>query len=77
MFSSWIMQIVLSELLDVPTTIETGKPDTEASLNFYDPALRFSYSESSYVSVFNSSRICIQYIKTYKTKKSKVLLTRD
>ena len=71
MFSSWIMQIVLSELLDVPTTIEMGKPNTEASFNFYDPALRSSYSESSYVSVFNSSRICIQYIKTHKRKQSK------
>ena len=48
MLSSWIMQIVLSELLGVPTTMETSMPDDEASFNFYDPSMRFSYSKRSY-----------------------------
>ena len=43
------MQIVLSELLGVPTTIESGFADEDGSMNFYDPALRFSYSEILYV----------------------------
>jgi len=34
-FSSWAMQILLSELLQVPTTIETFSPDLH--FNFYDP----------------------------------------
>lgn len=51
-FSSWIMQIVLSELLNVPTTIETSMFDDQksgSSFNFYAPELRFSYSKESYV----------------------------
>jgi len=46
LFSAWIMQILLSELLGVPATIETGKPDE--SVNFYDPKLGFSYGKQSY-----------------------------
>lgn len=34
-FEAWILQIVLSEMLSVPTTIETGTPLAKA--NFYDP----------------------------------------
>jgi len=33
-FEAWILQILFSEILDVPTTIETGFPDVK--LNFYD-----------------------------------------
>jgi hypothetical protein len=33
-YESWILQILLSELLGVPTSLETGKPD--AKLQFYD-----------------------------------------
>ena len=44
MFSSWILQIALSELLDVPVTLETGLPD--AKLNFYDPWNAFDYGLS-------------------------------
>lgn len=44
-FESWILQIVLSELLDVPTTIETGTPD--AKLNLYDPTSPFEYGVSN------------------------------
>ena len=47
MFSTWIIQIVLSELLNVPTTIET---QNEASFNFYDPELQFLGKKQSYVS---------------------------
>mmetsp|Transcript_17527 Transcript_17527/g.31830 ORF Transcript_17527/g.31830 Transcript_17527/m.31830 type:complete len:437 (-) Transcript_17527:1877-3187(-) len=46
MFSAWVMQIVLSEVLGVPATIETGFADK--SSNFYDPKLGFSYGEMSY-----------------------------
>ena len=48
MLSSWIMQIVLSGLLGVPTTMETSMPDDEASFNFYDRSMRFSYSKGSH-----------------------------
>lgn len=51
MFSSWIMQILLSELLNVPVTIETSMPDTEGSFNFYDPEMRFTFSNMTYVSL--------------------------
>lgn len=44
MFEAWILQIVLSEVLHVPTTIETGTPD--ATVNFYDPLDRFQYGTS-------------------------------
>lgn len=40
-FETWLLQIVLSEILDVPTTVETGTPN--ASLNFYDPNAPFEY----------------------------------
>ena len=39
-----ILQIVLSELLGVPVTIETGSEDR--SYNFYDPELGFAYGQS-------------------------------
>jgi len=45
-FTSWIMQILLSEYLNVPTTLETGKPDTSSS--FYDPEMRFEYGSTGY-----------------------------
>ena len=47
MFSTWIIQIVLSELLNVPTTIET---QNEASFNFYDSELQFLGKKQGYVS---------------------------
>ena len=46
MFNGWLMQILMSELLDVPVTIELSKPD--GSLDFYDPELRFSYGAMGY-----------------------------
>lgn len=50
MITAWIMQIILSEVLGVPTTLETSMPDSEASMNFYDGDMRFSYSNDTYVS---------------------------
>ena len=46
MLLSWLLQILLSELLDVPATIETGLPD--AQLNFYDPRSPFGYGLSNH-----------------------------
>lgn len=43
-FGAWIAQIVLSELLDVPVTIETG--DSDVNVNFYDRRSRFQYGSS-------------------------------
>ena len=40
-FGTMVLQIVLSELLDVPATIETGTFD--AKLNFYHPDSPFGY----------------------------------
>ena len=44
-FESWILQILLSEMLDVPTTIETGQPDDH--LNLYDPTSPFDYGAAN------------------------------
>ena len=43
-FEAWILQIILSELLDVPTTIEAGS--YEGSLNFYHPDAPMEYGTS-------------------------------
>lgn len=40
-FQAWILQIVLTEILGVPATLETGLP--QANLNFYDRFSRFEY----------------------------------
>ena len=42
-FEAWILQILLSELLDVPTTIEPGS--YAGSLNFYHPDAPMEYGE--------------------------------
>ena len=42
---SWLLQILLSEILGVPSTLETGTKD--AKLNFYDSDLRFDYGKSN------------------------------
>ena len=42
-FASWILQILLSEVLRVPTTIESGTAD--AKVNFYSPTNEFGYGE--------------------------------
>lgn len=40
-FSAWILQILLSEVLQVPTTLETSRPDE--FVNFYSPTNEFGY----------------------------------
>lgn len=49
-FLSWIMQILMSEILDVPVTIETSQPRSVGSLSFYSetndmvyPAVPYNY----------------------------------
>lgn len=44
-FESWVLQIMLSEMLNVPVTIETGTPD--AKLNFYDAQSPLGYGTSN------------------------------
>eukprot|EP00957_Ditylum_brightwellii_P157194 11963475-Ditylum_brightwellii.AAC.1 len=46
MFSSWLMQIALSELMGVPTTMETSS--AEKKFNFYDPTNAFDYGAEDY-----------------------------
>jgi hypothetical protein len=46
MFTSWLAQIYLSEVLRVPVTIETGSKDKH--FDFYDPNNAFDYPSSSY-----------------------------
>uniref|UniRef100_A0A7S4IYQ5 G-protein coupled receptors family 3 profile domain-containing protein n=1 Tax=Odontella aurita TaxID=265563 RepID=A0A7S4IYQ5_9STRA len=43
-FSTWALQILLSEVLGVPATVETGSPD--ATLDFYDGGNAFGYGTS-------------------------------
>ena len=43
-FETWILQTVLSEMLGVPTSVETAKPNT--TVDFYDPLARFEYGFS-------------------------------
>jgi hypothetical protein len=43
-FETWILQIVLSEILDVPTSVETSRPN--AKVGFYDAQSRFEYRSS-------------------------------
>lgn len=45
MFAAWVIQILLSELLHVPATIETGTATAE--LNFYDIDSPFDYGNSN------------------------------
>jgi hypothetical protein len=44
-FSAWALQVLLSEILDIPTTIESGTPD--AYVNLYDPQFRMDYGTSN------------------------------
>lgn len=39
LLEAWLLQVILSELLDVPVTSETGNP--EVDLNFYQPTYPF------------------------------------
>jgi len=44
-FEAWLLQIILSELLDVPVTIESGNHDVLVSL--YDPEAAFKFGDTS------------------------------
>ena len=44
-FNAWVIQILLSELLDVPVTIETAGA---GGLSFYDPTNSFAYPSAPY-----------------------------
>jgi len=46
MMSSWIMQIILSEVLQVPTTIETSSPDKH--FNFHDSEMPHDFAHMTY-----------------------------
>lgn len=45
-FQSYVLQIVLSEMVGVPATIESGSPDT--LLSFYDEESRFPFPNRAY-----------------------------
>ena len=45
MFTAWLAQIILSEVIGIPTVIETGKRQT---CEFYDPQNKFSYATAGY-----------------------------
>jgi hypothetical protein len=45
---SWIYQIILSEILDVPTTINFGSDVKDSEGSFYDRKNRFVIAEKSY-----------------------------
>jgi hypothetical protein len=44
----WIYQILLSEVLGVPATIEGGKEEKDSSFSFYDSEGRFVYPAKTY-----------------------------
>lgn len=43
-FETWILQIILSEILHVPTSVETSRPNVK--VNFYDIDSRFEYGDA-------------------------------
>jgi hypothetical protein len=45
MFETWLVQILLSELLQVPVTTESGDPDAYTS--FYHPDARFDFASTT------------------------------
>jgi len=54
-FTCWILQIILSELVDVPTTIENGVPASYL-MNFYHPDNIFELGDSTdSLSVFENA----------------------
>lgn len=56
-FESWILQIVLSEMLDVPVTLETGAPGF--SDDFYHPssALDYNVASADYDELVTAARV--------------------
>ena len=56
-FSAWIMQILLSEILQVPSTIESGSLELSQRNNFYDPEARLGYGvQNDFVAFQESSK---------------------
>jgi len=53
LIETWVLQIILSEINDVPTTVEIGF--YEAPANFYDPQGRFEYAYQTQLDVFHST----------------------
>ena len=45
MFTAWIAQVILSEVIGIPAVIETGKWKTT---EFYDPGNQFNYATAGY-----------------------------
>ena len=60
---SWIMQIIYSELLGVPSTIETGM--VGKNLNFYDETNRMDYGSGNSIAelenAHNAGGVCSSY----------------
>lgn len=54
-FSAWILQILLSEILQVPSTIESGSLDLSQQNNFYDPEARLGYGTANDFLAFQES----------------------
>ena len=50
---NWVIQILLSELLDVPTSTETGKYTEK--MNFYDPESHFEYGTNGDLEALTAS----------------------
>jgi hypothetical protein len=55
----WLVQILLSELLEVPTSVETGAPPDRAQLNFYSATNRFEFGDD--IQVIPSVQVAYDY----------------
>ncbi|KAL3933105.1 MAG: hypothetical protein SGARI_003788 [Bacillariaceae sp.] len=53
-FETWILQVVLSEILGVPTSVETAVADVE--VDFYNPENRFEYGVADDFSCMERAR---------------------
>jgi hypothetical protein len=52
-FNAWLMQILLSEILQVPTTLESGLPNI--SVNLYEESGAFEYGSYDPVTAFENA----------------------
>ena len=53
LIETWVLQLILSEIMDVPTTVETGFVDSE--VNFYDIEGRYDYAYQTQLDIFHST----------------------
>ena len=53
LIETWVLQLILSEIMDVPTTVETGFVDAE--VNFYDIDGRYEYAYQTQLDIFHST----------------------